>query len=265
MKSTNKSAITLISKGIALILLSVTNAFQVQAEDKTIIVLDPGHSGKDVKSVDAKTGLNDHDYPNHPEMEETFRVAKKVGEQLEKSGYSVLCTKKDVNDTVSLRERATIAQRAHAALGVSIHNDHGQSYKDFAQVYEQKVGQWRGGSTEKPLASFTNKEIAKISDSYAKIFARERSRAEQHIVTVTPISFDNRPGIEPGNIPQVMLFAGTEPDAVPWVYNEVGGKNFGPKQEALYATGIANAIKKCVKNSHNNRKIETTSNHKTVQ
>jgi N-acetylmuramoyl-L-alanine amidase len=207
--------------------LTASSTIQAFAENKTVIVLDPGHSGKDVNSVDAKTSLNDHDYPNHPEMEEVFRIAKQVGKQLEKSGYSVVYTKANVDDTVSLRERATIAQRAHAALGVSIHNDHGQPYAKFAQVYEQKVGQWRGGSEEKPKATFSNANIAKISADYAKIFARERTKVEQHIVSVTPISFDNRPGIEPGNIPQVMLFAGAEPDAVPWIYNEVGGKNFG--------------------------------------
>ncbi|MBI2810742.1 MAG: N-acetylmuramoyl-L-alanine amidase [Candidatus Melainabacteria bacterium] len=238
----NISALVMILAGY----LTLATAFQAAAREKPIIILDPGHSGKEIKSVDAKTTLIDHDYPNHPEMEETFRVARDVGARLEKAGYTVIYTKKDVTDTVSLRQRATIAQEAHAALGVSIHNDHGKSYKTFAQVYEQGLGQWRGGSRSKPKVKFANKEIATISANYAKIFAKERTKVEQHSVAVTPISFDNRPGIEPGNIPQVMLFAGTEPNAVPWIYNEVGGKNFGPKQETLYAKGIANSIEKCV-------------------
>ncbi len=229
--------------------LIITSAFQAVAQEKPIIVLDPGHSGKEIKTVDEKTKLIDHDYPNHPEMEETYRVARDVGARLEKAGYTVIYTKKDVNDSVSLRERATLAQEAHAALGVSIHNDHGKSYKSFGQVYEQGLGQWRGGSQSKPKAKFANKRIATVSAGYAKIFARERTKVEQHSVAVTPISFDNRPGIEPGNIPQVMLFAGTEPNAVPWIYNEVGGKNFGRKQESLYAKGIANSIEKCIGNS----------------
>jgi len=231
--------------------LTVTAAFQAVALAKPIIVLDPGHSGKEIKSVDAKTKLIDHDYPNHPEMEETYRVAREVGARLEKAGYTVIYTKKSVNDSVSLRERATVAQEAHAALGVSIHNDHGKSYKTFGQVYEQGLGQWRGGSQANPKAKFANEKIAAVSAAYAKIFARERTAVEQHTVEVTPISFNNRPGIEPGNIPQVMLFAGTEPNAMPWIYNEVGGKNFGRKQEALYAKGIANSIEKCMRSSSN--------------
>lgn len=231
---------------VLICLICPTSTSRALAREKTVIVLDPGHSGKDTQSVDKETNLNDHDYPNHPEMEETYRVARDVGARLERAGYTVVYTKKNVNDTVSLRERATIGQNSHAAIGVSIHNDHGKTYKAFAQVYKQAVGQWRGGSHAEPKAKFENEEIAQISAAYAKTFAEERTKVEEHGVAVTPISFDNRPGIEPGNIPQVMLFAGTGPNAVPWIYNEVGGKNFGRKQERLYAQGIANSIEKCV-------------------
>ncbi|MBS1953811.1 MAG: N-acetylmuramoyl-L-alanine amidase [Cyanobacteria bacterium SZAS-4] len=229
--------------------LFLTSTCQAIGRDKITIVLDPGHSGKEIQGVDKRTNLIDHDYPNHPEMEETYRVARAVGARLEKAGYKVIYTKKDVADTVSLRERATVGQESHAALGVSIHNDHGKSYKSFGQVYEQGLGQWRGGTQSRPKAKFENKDIAAVSAAYAKIFARERTKVEQHTVAVTPISFDNRPGIEPGNIPQVMLFAGTEPNAIPWIYNEVGGKNFGSEEERLYAQGIANSIEKCVSNT----------------
>ncbi len=226
--------------------LQVTFVFQANAQSKPIVVLDPGHSGKAVRSVDAKTGLNDYDYPNHPEMEETYRVAKDVGARLEKAGYKVIYTKQKIDDTVSLRERATIAQNAHAAIGVSIHNDHGKTYKSFGQVYAQSVGLWRGGSLSKPKAVFQNKQVAGTSEAYAKTFAKERTKVEEHVVSVTPISFNNRSGIEPGNIPQVMLFAGTGPHEVPWIYNEVGGIGIGRKQETLYAEGLSNAIQKCV-------------------
>jgi N-acetylmuramoyl-L-alanine amidase len=236
----------LIAIRLILVLSLVTPVLQADAQSKPIIVLDPGHSGKAVRGVDTQTGLNDYDYPNHPEMEEAFRVAKDVGAQLERTGYKVIYTKQKVDDTVSLRKRATIAQNANAVIGVSIHNDHGRPYKSFGQVYAQSIGQWRGGSQSKPKAIFKNQQIASTSESYAKTFAEERTKVEEHLVSVTPISFNNRPGIEPGNIPQVMLFAGTSPHAVPWVYNEVGGIGFGKKQEALYAKGLANAIEKCV-------------------
>ncbi len=240
------SSISILALLILALSILLTTTFQATAQEKLTIVLDPGHSGKEIQSVDEETKLIDHDYPNHPEMEETYRVAKDVGARLEKAGYKIIYTKKTVDDTVSLRERATVGQNSHAALGVSIHNDHGKTYKSFGQVYEQGLGQWRGGSQSKPKAKFENKAIAAVSAAYAKIFAQERTKVEQHAVAVTPISFNNRPGIEPGNIPQVMLFAGTEPNAIPWIYNEVGGKNFGRKQERLYAQGIANSIEKCM-------------------
>ncbi|HEY9677120.1 MAG TPA: N-acetylmuramoyl-L-alanine amidase [Drouetiella sp.] len=231
----------------------------VGALAERVVVLDPGHSGKDERSIDKETGLSDHDYPNHPEMEECFRVAKRVGEQLEKSGYKVVYTKKNVDDTVSLRERSNIAKSASAALAVSIHNDHGQKYKAFAQVYKQAVGQWRGGSEDKPKVTFKNDQIAQESTRFAKIFATERSKTEHHKVSVTPISFNNRPGIEPGNIPQVMLFAGTPPDAIPWIYNEVGGVGFDETSEREYADGIAAAIRKCLPNETGKKSKSSTS------
>src|SRR5262249_1843181 len=161
--------------------------------------LDPGHSGKDISGVDKTTGLIDHDYPNHPEMEECFRVAKMVQEQLEKDGYKVVRTKATVSDSVSLRRRADIAQQAEAAIGISIHNDHGKRWSDFAQVYAQALGQWRGGTEPKPKVIFKNSQVAATSLSWASQFAVERSRAEGHKVTTTFVSFNGRKGIEPGN------------------------------------------------------------------
>ncbi len=249
----------------SLLAMTQVACLQVCAQVKPVVVLDPGHSGKDVKNIDTETKLVDHDYPNHPEMEEMFRVSRMVGSKLQAEGFKVIYTKGTADKSVSLRERATIAKNAHAALGVSIHDDHGKPYKNFAQVYAQKAGLWRGGTQKRPKAVFTNKTIALLSLEYAKIFAKERTKAERHTVAVTPISFDNRPGIEPGNIPQVMLFAGSEPNAVPWIYNEVGGKNFGRKQEALYAQGIFLAIKKCLERSAKKENSEQPIARKTVQ
>jgi N-acetylmuramoyl-L-alanine amidase len=233
--------------GLACLLLLSLGGALAGAASAPVIVLDPGHSGKDLKVVDPRTGLVDHDYPNHPEMEEMFRVAEQVGAILEKAGYQVVYTKKAVTDSVSLRERATIAQNARAALAVSIHDDHTQPFGTFAQVYAQRVGAWRGGTADKPRAVFDNAAVAARSQSLADIFASERARAEGHKVTVTAVSFSGRAGLEPGNIPEVQLFAGAGDHRVPWIYNEVGGIGFGARQEAAYAQGLAKAIEKCVR------------------
>jgi N-acetylmuramoyl-L-alanine amidase len=209
-------------------------------------VLDPGHSGEDIHSTDKQTGLIDHDYPNHPEMEECFRVAKLVQAALEKKGYRVICTKSAVSDSVSLSRRAKIAQESAANIGISIHDDHGKQFSSFAQVYAQGVGLWRGSSSAHPKASFTSATTAATSRRWADIFAKQRSLAEGHKVNVTSISFDGRPGIEPGNIPQVALFAGSGAHPVPWIYNEIGGIGLGPREEARYARGLIQGIELCV-------------------
>ncbi len=212
---------------------------------KPVIVLDPGHSGQNISNIDPVTKLHDHDYPNYPEITEAWRVAQQVGDKLRADGYDVVFTKQSELDTVSLRQRATIAQNVHADLAVSIHDDHGRNFSDFAQVFAQEVGEYRGG-VDQPKVEFTNQKIADESHDAALTFVSERAKAEGHSVKLTRCVFDNRPGIEPGNISQVQLYAGDGPNAVPWVYNEVGGIGLGPVQEAAYAKGIAEAIEKSV-------------------
>lgn len=88
--------------------------------------------------------------------------------------------------------------------------------------------------------------MASLSQSYAKTFARERSKSEHRAVKIAPLNFDKRPGIEPGNIAQVALYAGSGDNAVPWIYNEVGGIGFNKLQEGAYVTGLVNAIEHCL-------------------
>lgn len=210
---------------------------------KPVIVLDPGHNGTDIDSIDPATGLRDHDYPNIPEIQEVFAVAQLVKNKLETDGYSVIMTKSSANDNVSLRQRADIANRASAALAVSIHDDHSARWDNFAQIYTQKIGLYRETNTGARI-TFNNTTVAQKSQEYGQIFARERSATENRPASVTDISFDGRAGLDPGNIPLVQLFA-----TIPWVYNEVGTDGDNPlSQEKLnaYAQGIINGIKKSI-------------------
>lgn len=209
---------------------------------KPIIVLDPGHSGSDIDTIDAATGLRDHDYPNIPEITEVFAVVQLVKNKLEADGYTVIMTKNSARDNVSLRKRADIANNANALLAVSIHNDHSAKWDNFAQVYVQQVGLYRQTKDGKKI-TFDNEAVAQKSQQYGQIFAQEREKAEGRSVSVTNISFAGRLGLDPGNIPLVQLFA-----TVPWVYNEVGvdGDLLSPEKLNIYAQGIINAIKKSV-------------------
>jgi N-acetylmuramoyl-L-alanine amidase len=85
---------------------------RVQATPLRTIVLDAGHGGQDMGAV-GPTGLAEKELV----LDVTRRVAKLVEEQLK---IKVLLTRED--DTfVTLRDRATLANRARADLFVSIH------------------------------------------------------------------------------------------------------------------------------------------------
>lgn len=219
---------------------AITYAVPETGAGKTVIVLDPGHSGSSIQGRDQATGLLDSDYPNTPEITEVFDVATKVKTKLEADGYEVVMTKNSANDTVSLRRRADIANQHNAALAVSIHNDHGQSWSSFAQIYVQRVGQHRDTDSGNQV-KFTDSAVAEKSQRYGDVFARERTSAEGHSARVNDISFNGR-GLAPGNIPLVELFA-----RVPWVYNEVGASGgLSPDQINKYADGLAKSIEQAV-------------------
>jgi N-acetylmuramoyl-L-alanine amidase len=206
------------------------------AGGKPVIVLDPGHSGTSGERIDPATGILDHDYPNVPEIQEMFDVAQKIKQKLEADGYTVIMTKNAVNDSVSHRGRADIANNAHAALAVSIHDDHGQS-SSFAQVFAQRVGLYREYNGKK--FAFSNSDVAAKSQQYAQAMVEGRSAGEGHSVTLTDNNFNGRAGLAAGNLALVQLFAN-----VPWVYNEIGAS--GGLDTAKYAQGIAAGIEKAI-------------------
>ena len=216
------------------------------------IVIDPGHSGHDIHDNDPQTGLYDHDYPNYPEISEVFSVAQKVQSKLQADGYKVIMTKSSVNQDVSFRRRADIANQANADLALSIHDSHNTSWDnmgggDGGQVYTQNVGDYRqnkpgmGIGNQKIL--FTDSVIAQKSNAYGKIFAEQRTTDEGHKVVVAPENFDGRAGLPSGNLPMVQLFA-----KVPWVYNEVGAPSGSLSQSNLdkYAQGLIDGVEKSI-------------------
>src|SRR3990167_5563688 len=205
-----------------------------------VVVIDPGHGPNSV-DTDSVTGLRQSESNNTPEVTEVWDVSQIVKSDLEKAGYTVTLTKQNIDDRVTFRERANIANNAGAAIAVSIHNDHGQPYS-FKEVYPQEVGAYRTATSTGEKISFNDSAVAQKSREYSNIFKQEREKTEGGSVTVMLNSFDRGAGIAPGNIPMVQLFA-----KVPWVYSEVGAEgNMTSKQKSDYANGIANAIKKAV-------------------
>jgi len=91
--------------------LSVAAAGDDKATSDFIVVLDPGHGGKDYGAVGKKAN----------EKTINLKVARLVAESLRKiDGVKVVMTRND--DTfLSLQERANVANRAHGDLFISIH------------------------------------------------------------------------------------------------------------------------------------------------
>lgn len=216
-----------------------------------MIVLDPGHSPT-INAIDPATGLNVSDYANEPEMHDVFAVAELVRHRLEADGYRVVMTKASATSRVSLGQRAAIADNAHAALALSIHDQAGSNGGiAFASgnnnVYYQSTGTYRATASGHRVV-FTDAHIAAVSRSYGQIFAAERAREEgHHIVLLSNVGYDlGTRGLAAGNIWLVQLLS-----HVPWIYNEAGGNSAGmaglnAHDEQRYADGLVASVEHCV-------------------
>lgn len=208
------------------------------------MVIDPGHSGRWIRSR-TTNGLLDVDYPTEPEMTEVFDISTCVGRGLRTDGYRVILTKKHADDSVSLTQRARIATDAHAALAVSIHDDHSQG-PGFQATYSQRglavngryPLMYRGTGSHRTV--FDDPAVARASERAARVIASKRTAAQGQRVRVGQNDFEGRPPIEPGNLAMVQLLA-----TVPWVYNEAGARTgaspttpMGLGARSAYAAGL---------------------------
>ena len=220
-----------------------------------VIVIDPGHSGRSIRGR-TTNGLLDYDYPNHPEITEVFDVSSCLAAGLRSDGYRVIMTKVSMNASVSLTERAEIADRAHPVLAISVHDDHSQT-PAFEATYSQRgvaVGgrypvMYRGTGSHRTV--FDRPAVAKASQRYADIIAARRTVAQGRRVSVAENSFTGRPPLEPGNLALVQLLSD-----VPWVYNEMGARTGGSTtrqlslaEETGYAMGLLAGVESAVPRS----------------
>jgi N-acetylmuramoyl-L-alanine amidase len=223
--------------------------------DGPVIVLDPGHSVT-IDATDPATGLNVSDYENEPEMTDVFAVAELVRAKLQTAGYRVVMTKATIDTPASLLKRAQVADNAHAALALSIHDQAGSNGGiPFAEgnniVYYQSVGTYRATSSGKKYY-FTDQKLAGVSARYGQIFHDQRARVEGHQVRLqgdTGYDLGGR-GLAGGNIWMVQLLS-----HVPWIYNEAGGNSPGmaglnAADKQRYADGLVAGVEHCVPVGH---------------
>lgn len=217
-----------------------------------VIVIDPGHSGRTIRSI-TRNGLRDIDYPNYPEIYEAFDVSWCVARSLRADGYRVLLTKRQALSSVSHTQRAAVANDNHAALAISVHDDHGVGPR-FEATYDQRgvrhngaySPMYRGEGVHRTV--FSSSATARQSQRYAGIIAAARTRAQGRAVTVQENSFNGRAPLESGNLALVQLFSD-----VPWVYNEMGALTDGHVRQAMsvasetgYADGLLAGIEAAV-------------------
>ena len=219
-----------------------------------VIVLDPGHSVT-IHAIDPATGLDVSDYENEPEMHDVYAVAEFVRARLVAAGYRVIMTKPTVDTPTSLLRRAVIANRAHAALALSIHDEAGSGGIGFNAgnniVYYQSVGNYRETPSGKKVY-FTDRAVAALSKRYGQIFQRQRAAAQHTSITLlgnTGYNLGSR-GLPAGNIWLVQLLS-----HVPWIYNEAGGNSAGMiglshADKRRYANGLVAAVEACVPTRH---------------
>ena len=180
-----------------------------------LIVLDPGHSGTSLTTIDPATQVRDEEYRNTPETQNMFEVAMLLQAKLEAAGYRVLVTKQAWDDTVCKRDRVNFANQNGAALGVSIHTS-GHTFGHYGQIYVQRMDSYREDIHGEKVY-FALPEVAALSAQYGDIFLEERRKIEGSSVVITVNSGWGARGLAPGNLPIVQLFA-----EVPWLLMEAG-------------------------------------------
>ena len=139
-----------------------------------------------------------------------FEVATLLKAKLEAAGYRVLMTKHAWNDTVCKRDRVDLANKNHAALGVSIHTS-GHTFGHYGQIYVQRLDSYRV-NIHGQRVYFALPEVAALSAKYGQIFLEERRKIEGSSVVITVNTSWEARGLAPGNLPIVQLFA-----EVPWI------------------------------------------------
>lgn len=122
MSAIRKTMILLV--GVATLLAVLPAGAAVTGASRILVCLDPGHGGTD--SGATGNGLLEKDL--------NLDIALKARPLIESAGYAVLMTR-ETDNYVSLADRCAIANRAGAAIFVSIHNNAFESSSQGTETY----------------------------------------------------------------------------------------------------------------------------------
>lgn len=130
------------------------------------VCIDAGHSGRDGSEIDPATGLNVGDNTGpRGERESNWYLALIVKAELEDAGYDVRLTKQDVDDYLSLAQRAEIANSC--AMMVRLHYDP----SGFTGVMRPPVGAARCPTADPSRITVVDRDVAVASDALARCIA----------------------------------------------------------------------------------------------
>lgn len=118
-------------------------------DGKFIVVIDPGHGGKDPGAV----------YKGVKEKDLNLDMAKRLDTLLKAEGIKTYMTRTD-DRYVGLYDRSGLANKMNADLFISIHNNAGSSKTNGSMtLYHPSNGTAGGGLTGKDLAGIVLKEV----------------------------------------------------------------------------------------------------------
>ncbi len=120
------------------------------ANSALVVCLDPGHPSE--TSSGARVGTLSENRLN-------WTIAKKVEAILTRDGIAVVMTKHAVHEHVTNRQRADVANKAHAAMFIRLHCDTG-SGNGFTWYYPDHAGKKGGVTGPSPVICAASRRLA---------------------------------------------------------------------------------------------------------
>ena len=150
MRSRRKAWLTPL---LALALAGSLTAAESQRKAPFRVCLDPGHPSENNDGRELLNGVR--------EVDINWAVAQALKKLLEEKGYAVVLTKSSLNEYVTNKRRAEIANQATAGLLLRLHAD-SEGPSGFTLFYPRKQGQIKGVSGPSPRVIEASARVAKL-------------------------------------------------------------------------------------------------------